>query len=733
MILQKNINNQIVYYQMNTKNQSFINMHYFLKAKGINNNDFFLILFDKDLANIDPTSDRLPTIIQAKIMAECRRNFWYFAREVVRIVDQGGAVGSGVMYKLNRGNLALNFGFSHNWSMFLELPRQFGKTISAVIWYLWVFLFHNTNTEMMFINKKLDDAKVNLGRLKDIRENLPIFLQMSQHYSDARTNKTIKVPDRAETVQHPINKNIIKTMPGARSKTSANGLGRGLTMPIHWYDEYAWILYNSIIRSAATPSFSTASKNAKRNGVSYGILLTTTPGLLTTDEGRAAFATRNNATKFLENYYDFSPAALEQLILDNTKSPFVHIIFSYIQLGEGQEYLKKQITDLEGDYDALRREVLLEWAESSKDCPFSNDDLDKIKSHIKDSRKVSTILLCGHYPLYIYEKMNDRYYPPIIGVDVSGGYDKDSSAITIIDSKTTKVIACLNCNYISIQHLAACIYELVTKHMNNAVVNIERNGGFGLSLISNLLTTKIKRNLYFEIKERVLEERFDGIHTNKVKQKRRVFGSDNTANTRKLLMEILRERVEYHKDKFNSDILYNELKSMEVKKNGRIEHSSTSHDDQIFSYLWALYVWYYGADLMDNWGIIKNELKTDQNGIDEISIEEETATIEIPLVDTDNSELSNSINESLNILKESVNFKTYEQWIIDEELKNQASFDKILSTREGRLAVSSATGITYDENDPRMRMFMMPDDTFIIDDGEDKSKKSELQKMFDEI
>ena len=49
-------------------------------------------------------------------------------------------------------------------------------------------------------------------------------------------------------------------------------------MPIHWYDEYAFILHNSIIYSAATPAFATASKNAKANGAPYGICITTTPG-----------------------------------------------------------------------------------------------------------------------------------------------------------------------------------------------------------------------------------------------------------------------------------------------------------------------------------------------------------------------------------------------------------------------------------------------------------------------
>ena len=73
-------------------------------------------------------------------------NYWYFLREVVRIPDQGGSVNGGARYKLNRGNLAMNFLFTLNYDMFVELPRQFGKTIGAVCRYLWVYNFGSTNS-----------------------------------------------------------------------------------------------------------------------------------------------------------------------------------------------------------------------------------------------------------------------------------------------------------------------------------------------------------------------------------------------------------------------------------------------------------------------------------------------------------------------------------------------------------------------------------------------------------
>ena len=81
------------YYHMSTSNQSFLNMHYYLKQKGIQNNKFFLVIYDPDLIGVNPRDPNLNTVMKKKILRECIINFWYFIREVVRIPDQGGQVG----------------------------------------------------------------------------------------------------------------------------------------------------------------------------------------------------------------------------------------------------------------------------------------------------------------------------------------------------------------------------------------------------------------------------------------------------------------------------------------------------------------------------------------------------------------------------------------------------------------------------------------------------------------
>ena len=609
-----------VFIHKSTTNQSFLNMHYYLKNKGIQNNDFFLALLDSGLAGVDPRDPNLPSHMKARILRECQLNYWYFLREIVRIPVQGGAVNSGARYELHRGNLAMNFLFILNFNMFVEMPRQHGKTIAAVCRYLWIYNFGTSNSEIMFMHKDHSGSKGNLKTLKNIRDALPSYLQMSSNI-DINGNK-LKVPNTVVMIQHPFNNNKINTYPSARTKDSANNLGRGATIPVQYYDEFAFMPWNEEVFMAAVPAFSKASENAKMNHAPYGMLITTTPGDLLTNSGIYAYEVRNKATPWKEEYYDMSYQELIGLRDSNNQSNMFLISYTYQQLGRGQEYFKRMVVEMQSNWPKIRREVMLEWAETATDCPFAQEDLDIIKLHVKDPIRTIFFGKFKQYQFNIYEDL-DLSYPPIIGVDVSGATFNDSSAITVIDSHTTRVCATLNCNFIPADDLAQVIYELVTKYMPNAIINVELNGGFGRAVVQRLVKTSVKKNLYWEVKDKVVEESYNGVRVQKQNRKVKVYGLDSTKSVRARLIEILMERVMYHKDKFVAPILLEEMKAMQVKKNGKVEHSDRSHDDQVFSYLMALYVWYDGHNLIENFGVRKTTIKTDADeDIESIEIED---------------------------------------------------------------------------------------------------------------
>lgn len=202
--------------------------------------------------------------------------------------------------------------------------------------------------------------------------------------------------------------------------------------------------------------------------------------------------------------------------------------------------------------------------------------------------------------------------------------------------------------------------------------------GFGSSVIARLLQTSIKKNLFYTIKDKVVEERFNGPTIHRRTQKTKVYGSDSTKAERDELIEILRDRVEYHKDKIISSTIYNELCGLEVKKNGKVEHSTNTHDDQIFSWLWALYIYYCGGDLMNNWGITKRSLRTDAD-LEEavVDIHEDQSDTMQELDMSDNEE----IKDQLKTLDESSGKFSYEQWIQNEIKKDNDCMDRLLQNK----------------------------------------------------
>lgn len=262
--------------------------------------------------------------------------------------------------------------------------------------------------------------------------------------------------------------------------------------------------------------------------------------------------------------------------------------------------------------------------------------------------------------------------------------------------------------------------------MQYRVASILKLPGFGASVLSQLVKSKIKRNLYYEIKDRTLEERYQGATVQKVTKKVKVYGFDETKTSRELLMGILRDRMDNHKAKFISPIIYNELCTLEVKKNGRIEHSATAHDDQIFSMLLALYIWYEGKDLMERYGLEKGTLYTDDDETVEMGLGESYTDIadnmsidEDPLLDDP---------ETKKILSKKT--MSYDEWMHNQYEQDRQAVQELM-----RDPVSKKAWLEYnheEDDGSGYGMYTIPTQVFMdIDMNEDN--RSDLQKQFDSI
>jgi hypothetical protein len=115
-------------YDVGTSNKSFLQVSADLRTLGIKNCYFMLEVIDPQVILIDPfkknkdgttalTKDQI-----TRVLTECKRNPWYFLREVVRITAPGNI--DGVPYKANRGNIAQAWLILHNLDSWLCLPRR---------------------------------------------------------------------------------------------------------------------------------------------------------------------------------------------------------------------------------------------------------------------------------------------------------------------------------------------------------------------------------------------------------------------------------------------------------------------------------------------------------------------------------------------------------------------------------------------------------------------------------
>lgn len=234
-------------YDIHTRNISFIQTSVDLKKLGIKNHMFFLKLYDPSLKGIDPHSPFLSDDQVIRIINECIINPWYYLRECVRIPDQGNALG--IPYQLNRANLAETWCLLHSIDHYEVIPRQIGKTQSAIAGINWIFLFGTTDSEFMFLNLSQERANENLTRLKDQRELLPPYLQFKIAFDEE--GNEIKKIDNVKSLKNINNNNKIITKPSARSKESAERIGRGNTQTIQFYDEVEFTPFIKTIIEAA--------------------------------------------------------------------------------------------------------------------------------------------------------------------------------------------------------------------------------------------------------------------------------------------------------------------------------------------------------------------------------------------------------------------------------------------------------------------------------------------------
>lgn len=596
------------FYHISTSNLTFIQTARDLKSLGINNNAFFLALYNPDLADVDPFSPNLTKEQVQAIINECIINPWYFIRECVRIPEQGGGTGPGAgsKFRLHRGNLAACWCFFRNIDLYLVIPRQCFKTHSMLACLNWAYIFGTSNSVFNFSNKSQKDSDDNLRKMKEQKDVLPIYMQHRYgiEIDESGDFKQVKGLDNVRTMTNPVNGNRIDSKPSAATEEKADGIGRGNSAPIQFYDEVEFTKYIGTIIMAAGPAYVRAAENAKKNGAMYGRIFITTPGNIDSQPVKDSMSTREQAAVFTERLYDMTEDDIAAFMKANSRNGIIYIEFNYKQIGMDEEWYQKVCAVSNWDKIKIKREVLLQRIRGTSESPFDPDDLDTINGFRKEP--IDEIMVNKIFTLYVYEKL-DKTIPYIMGVDCATGVNNDNTVLMIIDPYTLHPVACMKTPLADAVETAQNIIHVVNRYIPKALVAIESNH-LGSAIIAILKRSSIAANLYYDIDKAMVpdvETRLDkhGMVMNDPNN-RRFYGVATTATTRPMMMQILLRHVAERKSDFICRELIDDLNNLIQKASGKIEAAQGEHDDVVMAYLIALFVYYHGSKL-SRYGITK--------------------------------------------------------------------------------------------------------------------------------
>jgi hypothetical protein len=542
-------------------------------------------LYDKDLMNVDPHDKKLSKEIQAKVLVEIVKNPFYYLREVVRIP----APGASLKFELNRGTLATLWAILNNLNIFLMLPRQRGKTIGVAALLTWIYSFGTDNSSFIFSNKTVADANNNLKRFKDIKDLLPQYIKDAiNHAKDTNNVESVvgvKRNNRITCSGQPINEDL------------ADKQGRGQSVPILWYDEFAFLKFNDTIYKSAGPAQSKIAEVAKANGKPYSKIITTTPNNIDVPEGTFCHGMMTGSAEFTEELYDWSKEEIEAYIETNSDNDFLFIKFTWQQLGLSQQWYNKECRVLANDTLKIKRELDMVWTKATDNSVFKEELLDAISALLPDEPLETFFLeverkekrandpegkIHEKYALKIYRELDleKRYF---IGVDTAGGTGRDNSAFTIVDPNDMGICATFKNPKINISYYTDLLQNLIEDILPNSILIIERNS-YGKSLIDNLVRV-IPDNIFYDIPLADKDK-----EKGKVSDKENiVYGINTTSQSRDAMIDLLVGFVNDEPELLAIPEIYEDVKTLVYDRNGKVEHERGCHDDSLFSYLFVRY------------------------------------------------------------------------------------------------------------------------------------------------
>lgn len=616
-----------------TKNESFLRLCMMLEAMGIKNCVFPLALYDKDLVGVRPKDPNLDAHFQRKIAIECRRNFWYFLREIA--VDPKGRDDDPIMFELNRGSCAATFFFFNSILITLIMIRQTGKTFWMQWLATWLKELGVTKTEISYYAQNTKITASAADKIKAMEMALPPYLLM----------RDPREPANSEVIITSATGNKIQFYVANRSPAIADNLGRGMTAPILLGDEFAYCPNNHITINVVLSAAQAARELARKKGDIFSTVFCTTTGKRDTPEGRYAYDHVMASAIFNEAMYDCRDRDhLEELVrkMSPKKRLHVNITLNHRQLNRDDDWLRARLEDsLQEDPVQIRADYLNEWPSGSTESPFTQEQLETIRQsersdfylYVADPENYA---FRWYYPRDQIETMLDSE-DHILSIDPSEAIGQDGIGIVMRRVTTGEVVMASSINEAILQHFNTWLGRFIVRYKR--VTTIIEAKSQGRSVLDYLLVylpangeDPFKR-LFNQVVQRREDfpDRFldiqDALYDNsKYAKYKKFFGFGTSAHGETsrtdLFSRTLREATRYTADTVHDRKLILELCGLEIRGN-RLDHAAGGHDDVVIGWLLSYWLLSLGRNLY-YYGINSSEVLRD-NRIRQLSLKETSA------------------------------------------------------------------------------------------------------------
>jgi hypothetical protein len=605
---------------LNTKNESFIRYAALLKSMGVKNYYFHLALLNPSLQGVEPHSPTLTKDQKAAIQLECKFNFWYFIREVVRLPKSGGGIGK--VYKANRGNISMFWSLLNSVDFACLMPRQTGKSIGADVFKIWLLEYYYKNTEIFLLTKDVKLREKNIKSIKDILNELPSYLDFTTK-DDA---------DNTEVITCKFNNNLMTAKVGQANEILALKMGRGHSFPWTQTDETAFIAKGNLAIPAMLAAGTEKRNEARELGLIYGNLFTTTAGKLDTEEGKFAYSIFNDGMYWNEKLYDCTDnIELKETVRKGCNGVGINIngTFNHRQLGYSDEWLRTAIREARQNEDDANRDFFNKWTSGTVSNPLPILLLEAISQSEQEPQYIQVTSERYSIRWHIPEEQIEyqmKTHHHVITVDSGNMIGRDANALTILDIRDLRPIAVVRVSEDIIHKYSIWLANFMVRYPKTTLI-IE-NKSTGQTIIDTVAATLIKHgiNPFSRIYNQIVDEYVTRVTDYDVVNSRsgfkeetyltykKFFGFMTTGDRRAFLYNtVLKEAAASTGHILKDSYLINEILALE-QKSGRVDHPTGGHDDMVIS--WLLGHWFlkysknlsfYGIETRDCLSLVNNE------------------------------------------------------------------------------------------------------------------------------